>query len=62
LAKQPDKSVTIISVGFMNNLDVLLKNDPILVARKVKELVIMGAPNGDDHNLGWSFITWEAMS
>ncbi|MCD6321738.1 MAG: nucleoside hydrolase [Clostridiales bacterium] len=53
LAKQPDKSVTIISVGFMNNLDVLLKNDPILVARKVKELVIMGAPNGDDHNLGF---------
>lgn len=53
LSKQPDKSVTIISVGFMNNLDVLLKNDPILVARKVKELVIMGAHNGDDHNLGF---------
>jgi hypothetical protein len=53
LAKQADKSVTIISVGFMNNLDVLLKNDPILVARKVKELVIMGAHNGDDHNLGF---------
>ncbi len=53
LAKQPDKSVTIISVGFMNNLDVLLKNDPILVARKVKELVIMGAYKGDDHNLGF---------
>lgn len=53
LARQPDKSVTIISVGFMNNLDVLLKNEPILVARKVKELVIMGAHQGDDHNLGF---------
>jgi hypothetical protein len=53
LTKQPDKSVTIISVGFMNNLDILLRTDPILVARKVKELVIMGAHNGDDHNLGF---------
>lgn len=53
LAKQPDNSVTIISVGFMNNLDVLLKNAPDLVAKKVKELVIMGAHNGDDHNLGF---------
>ena len=53
LAKQPDKSVTIISVGFMNNLDVLLKKEPELVAKKVKELVIMGAPNGDNHNLGF---------
>ncbi len=52
LVKQPDNSVTIISVGFMNNLDVLLKNEPDLVASKVKELVIMGAHNGDDHNLG----------
>ncbi len=53
LAKQPDKSVTIVSVGFFNNLDVLLKNEPKLVAKKVKELVIMGAHQGDDHNLGF---------
>ena len=53
LAKQPNHSVTIISVGFMNNLDVLLKEEPKLVAKKVKELVIMGAHNGDDHNLGF---------
>jgi hypothetical protein len=53
LAKQPDNSVTIISVGFMNNLGDLLKNEPDLVAKKVKELVIMGAHNGDDHNLGF---------
>lgn len=53
LAKQPDKSVTIISAGFMNNLDILLKNEPALVEKKVKELVIMGAPNDDNHNLGF---------
>jgi len=53
LANQPDKSVTIISVGFMNNLDILLKNEPALVEKKVKELVIMGANNGDNHNLGF---------
>jgi len=53
LAKQPDNSVTIISVGFMNNLGELLRKDPGLVAKKVTELVIMGAHNGDDHNLGF---------
>lgn len=52
LAKQPDNSVTIISVGFMNNLSDLLKNEPELVAKKVTELVIMGGHQGDDHNLG----------
>ncbi len=52
LAKQPDNSVTIISVGFMNNLGDLLKNEPDLVAKKVKELVIMGDHNNDSHNLG----------
>jgi hypothetical protein len=51
LAKQPDKSVTIISVGFMNNLDDLLRNEPDLVAKKVKELVIMGVAYNDGHNL-----------
>ncbi len=50
LTKQPDKSVTIISVGFMNNLDVLLKNEPDLVAKKVKELVVMGAYQNDPEN------------
>lgn len=53
LAKQPDNSVTIISVGFLNNLGDLLKNDPGLVAKKVKELVIMGHHNNDSHNLGF---------
>ncbi len=52
LAAQPDLSVTIISVGYMNNLGKLLKHEPELVAKKVKELVIMGSHTGDDHNLG----------
>ena len=53
LAKQPDNSVTIVSTGFMNNLSVLLTNEPGLVKKKVTELVIMGAHTGDDHNLGF---------
>jgi len=51
LAKQPDTSVTIISVGFLNNLSNLLSAEPELVARKVKELVIMGGLNHDGFNL-----------
>lgn len=51
LAAQPDKSVTIASVGFLQNLAGLLDSPPdayspldgaALVTRKVKELVIMG--------------------
>jgi len=51
LADQPDSSVTIISVGFLNNLYDLLKADPDLVAQKVKELVIMGGEWNDGFNL-----------
>ena len=47
LAKQADKSVTIISTGYLQNLDELLRNEPDLVAAKVKELVIMGAYQND---------------
>ena len=50
LSKQPDSSVTIISVGFLNNLADLLKQYPTLVASKVKELIIMGGINNDDFN------------
>ena len=32
LSKQDDKSVTIVSVGFLNNLSDLLKAEPDLVA------------------------------
>lgn len=47
LAKQPDKSVTIVSTGYLQNLDDLLRNEPNLVTTKVKELVIMGAYEND---------------
>jgi len=47
LPEQPDKSVTIISTGHLQNLDELLRNDPDLVASKIKELVIMGALQND---------------
>lgn len=51
LSEQEDESVTIISVGFLNNLDDLLNDSPDLVAKKVKELVIMGGIHNDGFNL-----------
>ena len=51
LSDQPDRSVTIISVGFLNNLNDLLSAEPQLVERKVKELVIMGGLINDGFNL-----------
>jgi PKD repeat protein len=51
LAAQPDSSVTIVSVGFLNNLNDLLIAEPELVAQKVIELVQMSGVNGDDFNL-----------
>jgi len=51
LAAQPDSSVTIISVGFLNNINDLLIAEPELVAKKVKELVIMAGLNNDGFNL-----------
>ena len=51
LGEQPDKSVTIISVGFLNNLYDLLKADPNLVEQKVTELVVMGGLVNDNFNL-----------
>lgn len=51
LSKQPDKSVTIISVGFLNNLSDLLTESPDLVSAKVKEIVIMGGVHNDGFNL-----------
>jgi hypothetical protein len=52
LSKQPDSSVVIISVGFLNNLrDLLL--DPegyTLVESKVRLLAVMGGLHGDDFN------------
>ncbi len=50
LKNQADKSVTIISVGFLNNISKLLREEPELVAEKVKELVVMGGVNNDGFN------------
>ena len=50
LSSQPDKSVTIISVGFLNNLYDLLKQDPELVFLKVNKLVLMGGVAYDEFN------------
>lgn len=62
LAKQPDGSVTIISVGFITNLANLLNSRPDqysrlsgkeLVARKVRQLVGMAGkfPGGKEYNV-----------
>ena len=62
LAKQPDRSVTVISVGFMTNLANLLDSKPdqysplsgnALVTRKVKQLVSMAGkfPSGKEYNV-----------
>ena len=50
LSEQPDNSVTIISVGFLNNLYDLVKADPDLVAQKVTELVVMAGVVDDPYN------------
>ena len=50
LSEQPDNSVTIISVGFLNNLYDILKADPKLVERKVAELVVMALVVDDPYN------------
>lgn len=50
LSAQPDHSVVIISVGFLNNLELLLAAHKDLVARKVKKMVIMGGLIKDDFN------------
>ena len=50
LREQPDNSVTIISVGFLNNLYDLLKANPDLVAQKVTELVVMAVVVDDPYN------------
>ena len=50
LSEQPDNSVTIISVGFLNNLYDLLKANPHLVAQKVTELVMMAEVVDDPYN------------
>ena len=50
LRAQPDSSVTIASVGFLNNLHDLLRSERELVRAKVKELVLMGGVRNDGFN------------
>ena len=50
LREQPDNSVTIISVGFLNNLYDLLKADSDLISQKVTELVVMALLIEDPYN------------
>ncbi|HKK40881.1 MAG TPA: ADP-ribosylglycohydrolase family protein, partial [Bacteroidales bacterium] len=62
LSRQPDNSVTIITVGFLTNLSNLLKSQPDdisplngkdLISKKVKELVSMAGsyPQGREFNI-----------
>ena len=50
LSTQEDQSVTIISLGFLNNLAALLRTYPDLVKRKVRLLVAMGGRVNDSFN------------
>lgn len=52
LKLQPDGSVRIVSVGFLNNLEDLLRAEPALVKKKVGLLCIMGGayPKGREYN------------
>ena len=56
LSGMPDKSVKIISVGFLGNLGALLDSEPELVEKKVIDLTTMAgcfsAPNGEFNVLG----------
>ena len=64
LAKQPDKSVTIVSVGFVTSLSRLLQSGPDefsplngveLVQRKIKDIYIMGGVFGDSYEHDYNF-------
>ena len=50
LNDQPD-AVTIVSVGFLNNLADLLRAEADLVASKIEKLVVMGGRHNDGFNL-----------
>ena len=68
LSIQPDKSVIIITVGFLTNLKNLLQSKPdmfspldgaALVKQKVKNLVSMGGrfPSGSEFNINRDFVS-----
>ena len=41
-AQAEDRSVTIVSVGFLQNLDIVWREDPALFEKKVRSVLIMG--------------------
>ena len=45
------KEVTIVSIGFLNNLHQLLQREPDLVKQKVSRLIVMGGLLNDAFNL-----------
>ena len=51
LSTQREQSVTIVSLGFLNNLAELLRFHPNLVQKKVLRLVVMGGRVNDNFNL-----------
>lgn len=51
LGSSPANAVTIVSVGFLNNLAELLRLRPNLIEERVKELVVMGGLVNDNFNL-----------
>ena len=51
LGDEADRCVTIVSVGFLNNLADLLRAEADLVASKVRKLVVMGGRHNDGFNL-----------
>ncbi|MCY4096212.1 MAG: nucleoside hydrolase [Gammaproteobacteria bacterium] len=50
LHSERDQSVTIVSLGFLNNLAELLRAHPTLVEQKVTQLVVMGGRVNDNFN------------
>ena len=50
LQSRPDQSVTVISVGFLNNLALLLRHETALVERKVATLIVMAGLVNDGFN------------
>ncbi|MCY4129787.1 MAG: nucleoside hydrolase [Gammaproteobacteria bacterium] len=50
LSSQQDQSVTIVSLGFLNNLADLLRKHPSLVKQKVRRLIAMGGKVNDNFN------------
>ena len=51
LSNQADQDTIIVSIGFLNNLELLLRKENELIRRKVRELVVMGGRNRDNFNL-----------